>query len=152
MPSIVWMRACGVVSEDLPRCGLSKESKKERRLDSALGESRQDSASQPKSRREDWRSTYSPSLKLYSKSRTLAGRSPQELELVTVPVIVLARLTTTRGSLLITRSDRRSRLRRAMKSCSGYSRSAFSLSVPAILRFGTGRNAPKANGPHNARD
>jgi hypothetical protein len=93
------MRACGVVSEDLPRCGLSKESKKERRLDSALGESRQDSASQPKSRREDWRSTYSPSLKLYSKSRTLAGRSPQELELVTVPVSVLARLTTTRGSL-----------------------------------------------------
>src|SRR2546430_202195 len=33
------------------------------------------------------------------KSRALARRSPQELEPVTVPVSVLARLSTTRGSL-----------------------------------------------------
>jgi hypothetical protein len=86
------------------------------------------------------------------KSRALARCSPQQLKPVTVPVTVLARLITRAGASLITRSDRRSRLHRAMKSCSGYSRPAFSLSVPAILRSGTGRNALKANGPHNVRD
>jgi hypothetical protein len=54
-----------VVSDDRPWLGLSSESK-EHRLDSALGESKQDGASQPRSRRENWRSTYLPSLKLYS--------------------------------------------------------------------------------------
>jgi hypothetical protein len=78
-------------------CKLSSASKKKRRLDSALGESGQGSASQQQSRKESWPSTCSPSQK--PSKIGLSHGALHRWAPVTVPVSVLARLRTTRGSL-----------------------------------------------------
>jgi len=101
-PSFVWLRACGVVSEDLPRCGLSSglssESKKEPSI--GFGPWREQAGQRLTAAVKKGRLAvyvFAEPQALF-KSRALARRSPQELGPATVPVSVLARLSTNRGS------------------------------------------------------